>query len=320
MLNLALVSGALISVLAEQVLSIVAILCFTITATAQIVAMGETWYPKGATLNRAYGIVRLGCAILAILGIVAIGVALSNKQVILPTSIAGGLSIATNSFSLSTLWASIWYTWQPTHVKVYFLTKDYQKHQRRAQDAWRLRCFIAILSLYTIITIVVMALSAQYNNAAESAWLWISCQISVPSSWAASTESDLDHLEEQQHMHVGAPDIRKLSPTPDGGSHIPLQPPPPVPAHGYAQGVVYSSPEHNPAYVPAQVEANNNVLQQEQPQPDTYDSHYMAPKKPTLLLPPVLNANDMAYRIPSMRISAISMSNAWSNKDNNINS
>lgn len=136
MLNLALVSGALISVLAEQVLSIVAILCFTITATAQIVAMGETWYPKGATLNRAYGIVRLGCAILAILGIVAIGVALSNKQVILPTSIAGGLSIATNSFSLSTLWASIWYTWQPTHVKVYFLTKDYQKHQRRAQDAW----------------------------------------------------------------------------------------------------------------------------------------------------------------------------------------
>lgn len=150
--------------------------------------------------------------------------------------------------------------------------------------------------------------------------LLLSCQISVPSSWAASTESDLDHLEEQQRMHVGAPDIRKLSPTPDVGSHIPLQPPPPVPAHGYAQGVVYSSPEHNPAYGPAQDEANNNALQQEQPQPDTYDSHYMAPKKPTLLLPPVLNANDMAYRIPSMRISAISMSNAWSDKDNNINS
>lgn len=136
MFNIALLSGASFSTLVEQILSIVAVLCFSITAIAQIVAMGETWYPAGGSLNRAYGTVRLGCAVLAILGIAAIGVALSSKQVILPTSAASGLSIATNSFSLCTLWASTWYTWQPTHTEGYFLTKDAEKRHRRAQDAW----------------------------------------------------------------------------------------------------------------------------------------------------------------------------------------
>ncbi|GAB5585771.1 hypothetical protein Unana1_00671 [Umbelopsis nana] len=276
--------------------------------------MGETWYPAGGSLNRAYGTVRLGCAVLAILGIAAIGVALSSKEVILPTSVASGLSIATNSFSLCTLWASTWYTWQPTHTEGYFLTKDAEKRHRRAQDAWRLRCYMGVLSLYTIMTIVIMALSAQYNNAAESAWLWIrlllllSCQISVPSSWLPSSDYDLDQLEEQRRMHIEAPDIRKLSPTPDGGQHVTLEPPPPVPVHGSPQSLPQNlsspqdkaiDPEQQPQYQP----------------PPNIEAHYNVLKKPTLLIPPVLNSNDASYRIPSVRISALSMSNVWNDKD-----
>jgi hypothetical protein len=136
LLNLALASGATFSTLIEQIFSIISVLTFGITAVAQIVAIGESWFPKGQSLNRAYGSVRLGCAVLVILGIATIGVALSNKQIILPNSVPGGLSIAVHSFSLCTLWAASWYAWEPTHTKFYFRAKEHQKRQRRALDAW----------------------------------------------------------------------------------------------------------------------------------------------------------------------------------------
>lgn len=136
MLNVALASGANFSMLVEQIFSIVSVLSFGITAAAQIVAIGESWLPKGETLNRAYGSVRLGCAVLAILGIATIGVALSNKQIILPNSVSGGLSIAVHSFSLCTLWAATFYAWGPTHTTFYNMAKQLQKRQQRALDAW----------------------------------------------------------------------------------------------------------------------------------------------------------------------------------------
>jgi hypothetical protein len=137
MLNVALASGANFSMLVEQIFSIISVLSFGITGAAQIVAIGESWLPKGETLNRAYGSVRLGCAVLAILGIATIGVALSNKTIIVPNSVSGGLSIAVHSFSLCTLWSATVYAWGPTHTNIYNMAKElHQKRQQRALDAW----------------------------------------------------------------------------------------------------------------------------------------------------------------------------------------
>lgn len=135
LVNLAVVSGANFSFLAEQVLSIVSMICFSITAAAQAVALGETWY-QGGSLNRSYGLVRLGCCLVAVLGIAAIGTALSNKQVISTSSSVGGLSIAVNVISLCTLWSATWYAWQPIHGKASQLALPLLQRQGRAQDAW----------------------------------------------------------------------------------------------------------------------------------------------------------------------------------------
>jgi hypothetical protein len=109
-------------------------------------------------------------------------------------------------------------------------------------------------------------------------------------------------------MHIEAPDIRKLSPTPDGGQHVTLEPPPPVPVHG--------SPQSLPQNLSSPQDKAIDPEQQPQHQPPpNIEAHYNVLKKPTLLIPPVLNSNDASYRIPSVRISALSMSNVWNDKD-----
>ncbi|KAG2178521.1 hypothetical protein INT44_001673 [Umbelopsis vinacea] len=309
MLNVALASGAKFSMLVEQIFSIISVLSFGITAAAQIVAIGESWLPKGETLNRAYGSVRLGCALLAILGITTIGVALSNKQIILPNSVPGGLSIAVHTFSLCTLWAATLYAWGPTHTKFYSMAKEFhQKRLQRALDAWRLRCYMAVLAIYTIMTIVVMALSAQYNNVSESLWLWtrllvlLSSQISVPLSWLPTAEYDLDQFQGNQQMYSRSP-LGMMGPMMSGESHIPLSPPPPVPAHASPPKSYFPGSEQIP------------TPEEDQKQLQEYERYQETPMQQPLLLPPMLSSNDMAYRIPSVRISGIRMSQVWNDKN-----
>lgn len=133
----------------------------------------------------------------------------------------------------------------------------------------------------------------------------LSCQISVPSSWLPTTEYDLDQFQGSQQMYSRMPDIRVMGPKEGGNIHIPLSPPPPVPAH--------ASPPTS--YMPG----NERVPtpEEDQKQQASYERYQESPLKQPLLLPPVLSGNDMSYRIPSVRISAIRMSQVWNDKNMN---
>lgn len=106
-------------------------------------------------------------------------------------------------------------------------------------------------------------------------------------------------------MYSRMPDIQIMGPKQGSDIHIPLSPPPPVPAH--------ASPPAS--YMPG----NERVPtpEEDQKQPASYERYQDVPSKQPLLLPPVLNGNDMSYRIPSVRISAIRMSQVWNDKNMN---
>ncbi|KAJ2956968.1 hypothetical protein NQZ79_g7234 [Umbelopsis isabellina] len=316
LVNLAVVSGASFSFLAEQVLSIVSMICFSITAAAQAVALGENWY-QGGSLNRSYGLVRLGCCLVAIMGIAAIGVALSNKQVISTSSSVGGLSIAVNVISLCTLWSATWYAWQPIHGKASQSEIPFLKRQGRAQDAWRLNCYVGVLAIFTIISIIIMALSLQYNNAAESAWLCVrlvlllSCHISIPSSWCNSPEYSLESIgsSSEQKQQSSIRDIPKFALTAyDDANVFSSSEPPPPPAHGPSSSPTPTPPAHTPS--------ENKFAELQSSRPSSTSIQPAALQQPALLLPPVLPADDSTYRIPSVRVSGLRMSQVWNEHSN----
>ncbi|KAG2179252.1 hypothetical protein INT43_002102 [Umbelopsis isabellina] len=318
LVNLAVVSGATFSFLAEQVLSIVSMICFSITAAAQAVALGETWY-QGGSLNRSYGLVRLGCCLVAILGIAAFGVALSDKQVISTSSSVGGLSIAVNVISLCTLWSATWYAWQPIHGKASQSAIPFLQRQGRAQDAWRLNCYVAVLAIFTIVSIIIMALSMQYNNAAESAWLCVrlllllSCHISMPSSWCNSPEYSLESIgsSSEQKQQSSIRDIPKFSFTAHNDGNVSASEPPPPPAHGPSPSLTPTPPAHTMS--------ENKLAELPSSRPASTASTTIQPatlQQPALLLPPVLPADDSAYRIPSVHVSGLRMSQVWSGQSN----
>jgi hypothetical protein len=101
------------------------------------------------------------------------------------------------------------------------------------------------------------------------------------------------------------PDIQIMGPNKGGDIHIPLSPPPPVPAH--ASPPISYTPGNEQIPIP----------EEDQKQLGAYEHYQETPAKQSLLLPPVLNGNDMSYRIPSVRISALRMSQVWNDKNVN---
>ncbi|KAM3582265.1 hypothetical protein VKS41_005696 [Umbelopsis sp. WA50703] len=159
-----------------------------------------------------------------------------------------------------------------------------------------------------------MALSLQYNNAAESAWLCVrlalllSCQISLPLSWCNSPEYSLESLESssEQKQQSSTMDIPKFAFTEHHGVSVPSEPPPP-PVHGPSSSPTPNPPVHSPS---------ENKLAEPQSWRPSNTSNIAAQQQPALLLPPVLSADNTSYRIPSVRLSGLRMSQVWNEHSN----
>lgn len=174
-----------------------------------------------------------------------------------------------------------------------------------------------------------MALSIQYNNAAESAWLCVrysvfvmhfvslddhtpkvltdkvrlllllSCHIAVPSSWCNSPEYSLESIgsSSEQKQQFSTRDNPKFSLTAHNDGYVSASSePPPPPAHG-------------PSTTPT---SENKFAELQSSRPPSTTLQPAALQQPALLLPPVLPADDPAYRIPSVRVSGLRMSEVWS--------